>query len=655
MHSTMPACTAPAVPDHDRDPARDVTLLRAFREQGDRQALSELYQRHAGASYAVALRLTGEPAAAEDAVQDGLIALMTCAGQYRERPEAGVRSWILALVANAARRRQRENRRRARRERAHGQGVMSDPAGGDAHVPAWDAEELGREVRQALKSLPEQMRVPVLLRHADELSIRDIATTLGRKEKTVRSQIERGIEHLHLLLVRRGDAVAPASLLMVLGRGGPSRPPPRLLTRLEGAAHAAVVPAATAALSLKAMIALMALAGIMVTALALSLIVRRSPAAVVPPVAVTTPPSLPQPVPVVPPQPALADEPPAIVPQGVPVSDAVLGRFLDADGHAIDGRPDPAGARLPRPWSPPMAALPTTTPAPWTTGIKALDLFAPMVRGGRIDLYGPAGVGRMVLVCELAERMRRSGGRTVLVGWDQNAGDGAGLMADLRHSAFQPPGTVLVWQRLPVALAQARRAIETAAIMATAFRDQHHEVLLVVFLDAHLPTGLELAAATGILPAGGSTTLLVCHPLNEVPQTQTLPAGTDARIVLGLGPEFAGEYPAIDPFASFSRWPGPDQVQDLAEQQAARAALRTLRDRAALIGAPGAAADPALGRASRLHAYLSQPFFVTVSFLGLAGTSVTPQQSHAVITKILAGAYDDIPVSAFRYIGASPR
>jgi len=657
MHSTMPAMsTQSARPCRDLD--SDLVLLTAFRDQGDRQALADLYRRHAASAYAVALRLTGEPAAAEDAVQDGLIALMTCVHQYRERPEASVRSWILALVANAARRRLRANRRRERRERVHGLTLSADPAGRDAHQEGLEAVERAHELRQALERLPEPMRVALLLRHADELSIRDIATTLGRKEKTVRSQIERGLEHLHLLLVRRGQNLAPAALLLSLGQGGAPRPGPSLLLRLETQAHASVPPATAAVMTAGAAVLMAVAGGLVLTILIVALVLRAAPAATAhpqvvaaPPTAVTTVPDLTQPGAM-----AAATSTPADATAGVPVSDAVLGRFLDADGHAIDGHPDPAGARLPRPWSAPLAALSPAPVAPWMTGIKALDFFAPIIRGGRIDLYGPAGVGRMVLIYELAERLRRTGGRTVLVGWDNQAGYGAELMADLRRLAVQPPGTVLIWQRQPVTQERARRAIDTAAIMASAFRDQRRDVLLVVFLDQRLPTvGADVAAVMGILPAGGSTTVLICHPLTQAPDRQALPSGTAARIVMGTGPEYAGDYPLIDPLASDSRWPGPDQAPILAQRQAARDALAALRARAQDVGAQAAAADPAFGRASRLHAYLTQPFFETVAFTGLPGTSATAPQTQAVIAKILAGAYDDLPVAAFRYIGASPR
>ena len=646
--------TPPVAAHHQ--PAMDLTdldLLVAYREHGDRQALASLYERHAGAAFAVAFRLCGRQVEAEDAVQDGLLALMADAHRFQVRPGAEVRSWVLALVANAARRRSRENRRRQHRELVHGMEVMGLPP-----APAPDQvggeHSLAIELRAVLDQLPDHERTPVLLRHADDLSIAEIATTLGRNEKTVRSQIDRGLAHLRVALVRRGHAAAPAAIPFALGEWARPQPSQHLLARLAHQAREAAAPlaAATAAPLMTWAVIGLGLAVAFATGV-MAVIPRRPASAPGNPPAVPAAGWAPTPAVAAPARVAAATATPG--PTDVPVGDDLLGRFLDGTGHALDDLPDPDGPfRARGPLTAALAAPAGADRVAWVTGIKALDLFAPVVDGGRNALYGPAGVGRNVLVYELAERMHQRGGRTVMVGWDQNPGDGRGLMDDQHQLvAHLDPSTVVVWTPAPAAEAAVTQAAEAAATMAGAFRDDGHDVLVVLFqVDNRFPQALKRISGIAGTAGGHSITLLVCHALGET-VGGALPDDQDERMVLAKGAEFDGAYPAIDPDRSLSRLVADPRLA--AVHDVARTALLGLRHRAELIGGVAAADDPGQARALRLHAYLSQPFFTTVTFTGIPGASVTPAQTAAMVGRILAGDFDGVPAKDLRYIGAAPR
>jgi F-type H+-transporting ATPase subunit beta len=633
----------------------DLDLLVAYREHGDRQALASLYERHAGAAFAVAFRLCGRQVEAEDAVQDGLLAVMADAHRYQVRPGAEVRSWVLALVANAARRRSRENRRRQHREQVHGLEVMGLPP-----APAPDQVDgehsLASELRALLDQLPDHERTPVLLRHADDLSIAEIATTLGRNEKTVRSQIDRGLAHLRVALVRRGHAAAPAAIPIALGEWARPQPSAHLLARLAHQAREAAAPlAATAATPLMTW-AVIGLGLVMLATggVAIAVLAPRHPDA----------PAIPPAVPAagwasasaVAGHTNVAGASATPGPTDVPVGDGLLGRFLDGTGHALDDLPDPDGPFRPRgrPLTAAFAAPAGADRVAWVTGIKALDLFAPVVDGGRNALYAPAGLGRNVLVYELAERMHQRGGRTVMVGWDLKPGDGHGLMDDQHQVCTHlDPSTVVVWTPAPAADAEVTQAADAAATMAGAFHDDGHDVLVVLFqVDDGFPQALKRLSGIAGTAGGHRITLLVCHALGET-AGGALPDEQDDRIVLAMGAEFDGAYPAIDPDRSLSRMVADPQLA--AVHDLARTALLGLRHRAELIGGAAAAADQGQARALRLHAFLSQPFFTTVTFTGIPGASVTPAQTAAMVGRILAGDYDDRPAKDLRYIGAAPR
>jgi RNA polymerase sigma factor (sigma-70 family) len=176
----------------------DQLLLRGYCTNGDREALRQLFHRHAEAGYRAALRLLRNETDAEDAVQEGFLHAMTRAKQYRG--EGSVRSWLLALIANASRQRMRENVRRRRREHTAASLPPIEPDRTDQAV--------SMAVRACLDELPEKYRTPVAMRYLDEFSFADIASVLGAKEKTARSLVSRGLEQLRIMLGKRGVAIS---------------------------------------------------------------------------------------------------------------------------------------------------------------------------------------------------------------------------------------------------------------------------------------------------------------------------------------------------------------------------------------------------------------------------------------------------------------
>ncbi len=621
------ACDAPTV--------EDARLLMRWRERGDREALGELVRRHADAAFAVALRMSQNRSDAEDAVQDGVVAVMTNARHYRATSGGSVRSWILAIVAHAAHRRGREDRRRASREHAHGPDLLRPTAAADP--------ELAAVVGDALGELPISMRAPILLRHADQLSIPDIAAALGRKEKTIRSQIDRGLEQLRAILARRGRASASVAIVAMVGACEPARAGESLLARLDqtAATQASAIGGGPAlAWLLAAVMALVACA--LAVSIALLRGGGRDPAAPSgPPIARVASPSA-----VVNPTDPVADAP--------GFADVLLGRMCDADGHALDGGADLHTTRQPHGWMPAWGARPLLTSPAWATGIKALDWCAPIVRGGRIALYGGRGVGREVLILELVERMRLSGGRAILVGADDNKGDGRGLFADMRKLPLMH-AACLIWQEGPASADDMRRSLVIAAKIAAAWRDAQHEALLVTLLPRRDAASVEdVAAATGI--AGGvPVTWIEGMPLNEPLPEGPLAAGIDSRIVIADQPESLGDYPLVDPQRCATRMVDADAAHQRI-RASAMAALAQLRARAIAVGARAALADERLAAAARLHAYLTQPFFTTAGFTGIPGCSVAPPDLWSDMERILRGECDGASVPSLRYHGAlAPR
>lgn len=214
----------------------DRMLLDRYRQEGDRTALEQLLERHAGVAYRVALRFAGNAADADDVMQDACIGCMASARNFRGT--GPVRSWIIAIVANAWRRRARAQRRR----RAHEGAAM-----GPAQPPTEDgsSEELRQRALACLGKLSEHYRLPVTMRYLDGLDYPDIASALGSKENSVRTRVHRGLEQLRSALGHRGAAVGAATMATALAQAAVPPAPAHLPALVQTSlAKGAALPAA---------------------------------------------------------------------------------------------------------------------------------------------------------------------------------------------------------------------------------------------------------------------------------------------------------------------------------------------------------------------------------------------------------------------------
>lgn len=225
----------------------DASLLRAFCERGDRQAMNSLFARHADAAYRTALRLCRNAADAEDAVQTAFIEVLRRAAQFRG--ESAVKPWILGFVVNATRHKAREEGRRgAREERA-------------ARSEAAPAAPGASEVREAVQKLPDHYRAPVWLHYCEGLSSGEVAQALSLPENTVRSQLSRGVEQL-----REALAVGTPALLAALAGAAVESAPATLTASISTLAANAAPAAVKAGLLAKLSAGTVALAAVVSTA-----------------------------------------------------------------------------------------------------------------------------------------------------------------------------------------------------------------------------------------------------------------------------------------------------------------------------------------------------------------------------------------------------
>src|SRR5688572_22508112 len=233
--------------------AEDAAWLARFIERGDRAAMGLLFARHADGAYRLALRIRGNAADAEDAVQVAFIEVLRQAAKYRGA--SSVRSWIFGFVVNACRHKAREeSRRAAREERA---------AAGEAAPPA--SREIQAAVRSAVQELPDPYRVPVWLHYCEGLSSGEVADSLGLSENTVRSQLSRGVDQLRGALAGAGLSVGAAAVTAALGAAALESAPASLTASLSSIASGA----APAGLAAKAAAATACFAALVATSAAL--------------------------------------------------------------------------------------------------------------------------------------------------------------------------------------------------------------------------------------------------------------------------------------------------------------------------------------------------------------------------------------------------
>ena len=380
---------------------------------------------------------------------------------------------------------------------------------------------------------------------------------------------------------------------------------------------------------------------------------------------------------------------PTGAPISVPVGDAVLGRLLDVIGSVRDGGPALAADTPRRGIHNPPPALDdeTSSTAIFETGIKVIDLLAPLAQGGKAAMFGGAGVGKTVLVMELIHAMvEKYAGISVFAGVGERSREGHELLSDMQGSGVLAR-TVLVYGQMNEPPGARWRVPLTALTIAEYFRDQKHQNVLLLMDNVFrfVQAGAELSSLLGRLPsrvgyqptlatevasleeriasvAGAAVTAIqaVYVPADDFtdPAVTALSSHMDSIIMLSRKLAAEGFYPAIDPLASSSALLDPLIVGEahyrIAERaREALARFKDLEDIIALLGVDelGAGDRTIVNRARRLQRFLSQPFVVTEAFTGTPGRSVSRADTLAGCRAILDGDADGWAESSLYMIG----
>jgi F-type H+/Na+-transporting ATPase subunit beta len=372
----------------------------------------------------------------------------------------------------------------------------------------------------------------------------------------------------------------------------------------------------------------------------------------------------------------------------VPVGRGVLGRIVNVLGEPIDGGGAVAATEYASIHQPPPAF---SEQEPQTglleTGIKVIDLLAPYPRGGKIGLFGGAGVGKTVLIMELIRTIAtKHQGVSVFGGVGERTREGNELWREMKQSGVLDK-TVLAFAQMNEPPGARFRIALTALTMAEYFRDrEHNEVLL--FIDniyRFIQAGAEVSALLGRIPGSvgyqptlanevgtlqeritstkwGSITSVqaVYVPADDItdPAPATTFAHLDATVVLSRKVVEQGIYPAVDPLASASRILEPEIIGE----EHYRVAMKTqeilqrykeLQEIIAILGINELSDEDKLivDRARKVQRFLSQPFAVAETFTGIPGVFVPLSETVAGFKGIIAGDYDDLPEEAFFMVG----
>lgn len=374
-------------------------------------------------------------------------------------------------------------------------------------------------------------------------------------------------------------------------------------------------------------------------------------------------------------------------PISVPVGKEVLGRLFNVLGNPIDnaGGVD-AKESYPIHRSAPSFKDQAVEPEMFETGIKVIDLLAPYQKGGKTGLFGGAGVGKTVLIQELINNIAKEhGGLSVFTGVGERSREGNDLYHEMKDSGVIDK-TALVFGQMNEPPGARMRVALTGLTMAEYFRDKGQDVLL--FIDnifRFTQAGSEVSALLGRTPSAvgyqptlatemgalqeritstvnGSITSVqaVYVPADDL--TDPAPATTfthlDAKTVLSRSIVELGIYPAVDPLESSSRMLDPRIVGDehykvATEVKNVLEKYKQLQDIIAILGVDelGDEDKAVVARARRIQRFLSQPFTVAEQFTGMTGKYVPIKETVRGFKEILDGKYDDIPESAFLFVG----
>ena len=373
----------------------------------------------------------------------------------------------------------------------------------------------------------------------------------------------------------------------------------------------------------------------------------------------------------------------------IPVGEQVLGRLFNVIGEPIDGKealPDDV-PRMPLHRDPPSHQDQVTSDQVLETGIKVLDLICPFARGGKLGLFGGAGVGKTVILTELINNVASGhGGYSVFAGVGERTREGNDLLGELEESGVIDK-TAMVFGQMNEPPGARQRIALTGLTIAEHFRDQSGQDVLF-FVDnifRFILAGAEVSALLGRMPSAvgyqptlatemgalqeritttkdGSITSVqaIYVPADDYtdPGVVSAFAHLDGRIVLERSLADQGLYPAVDPLASSSRILDPrvvgeDHYSVTQRVQEVLQRYRDLREIIAILGIDELSDEDKLvvARARKIQFFLTQPFHVAEVFTGTPGAYVKVEDTVRGFKGLVEGDYDDVPEQAFYMVG----
>ncbi|NOZ24645.1 MAG: F0F1 ATP synthase subunit beta [Nitrospirae bacterium] len=375
-------------------------------------------------------------------------------------------------------------------------------------------------------------------------------------------------------------------------------------------------------------------------------------------------------------------------PLAVPVGRKTLGRIVNVLGTAIDGLghiETDLAYPIHRP-SPRLSAQSTRTEV-YETGIKMIDLLAPFVKGGKVGLFGGAGVGKTVLLIEfIYKAIRVHSGVSIFAGVGERVREGHELYEEMKRMGVLDNSALVIGQMNEVPGVRFRVAL-TALSIAEYFRDTEKKdvLLLIDNIYRFVQAGSELSTLLGRMPSrvgyqptlsselaeleeritsteSGSITAVqaIYVPADDItdPAVTAVMPHLDTTVILSRDIAAKGIYPAVDALQSRSKMLDPDVVgyshYDVAQQvRETLARYNELQDIIAMLGIEELSAEDRLTvtRARKIERFLTQPFFLTESFTGRKGRHVALRDTIKGCKDILSGAYDDVDEQAFYMIG----
>ncbi|MFV9644463.1 MAG: F0F1 ATP synthase subunit beta [Desulfobacterales bacterium] len=372
----------------------------------------------------------------------------------------------------------------------------------------------------------------------------------------------------------------------------------------------------------------------------------------------------------------------------MPVGEAGLGRIVNVVGRPVDGLgPISQEKMLPIHRSAPAFTEQDTTVRVLETGVKVIDLLVPFPRGGKMGMFGGAGVGKTVVMMEMVHNIAmQHGGISVFAGVGERTREGNDLYHEMKDSGVLPKAALIYGQMTEPPGARARVAL-SALTAAEYFRDEEGQDVLI-FIDnifRFTQAGAEVSALLGRMPSAcgyqptlavdlgelqeritstkkGSITAVQCVYVPADDLTDPAPATTfahlDGTVVLSRAITELGIYPAVDPLDSSSRildaaYIGDDHYLVSRTVQNMLQKYKELQDIIAILGIDELSEEDRLivGRARRIQRFLSQPFHVAETFTGTPGKYVKIEDTVRGFKEICEGKHDDIPEQAFYMVG----